>query len=409
MLATFFEAALLVGAIYCVGASELDPRVTVLILLAITLLLASITRRQRERAAKAELIRATGTGSQVRASMTAELINSLPSWVTFPDTERADWLNTWIHKLWPYLNVATEDTMKACLNPILERIVKGTPIRRMLFTKFSLGGTPLNVTGVRCHHRGSHAEIVLDMDVSLAGQPDVQLEVGVSSYACVPVVLSQLQLIGTLRVIFSPLCTDWPCFACISIGFVRQPAVDCRLSVANNAFDVMSLPGVSDALLKLITVSLANYFTWPNFVSIPLADNYEADPNIAISMGLKGLLELELVAASGVKRPPSGKEARGGNAVESAMSMLANLQPIKPYLTVSQGGEAVRFRVSKEHSAVAREVLLGVLCEQLIDHPGSDELTVCLWSDQLNDVLLGTHTHAHTHTRTQQLFAYIYT
>jgi hypothetical protein len=194
---------------------------------------------------------------------------------------------------------------------------------------------------VRCHHRGSHAEIVLDLDIRLAGKPDIELEVGASSFACVPVTLSELQMAGTLRIVFSPLCTTWPCFANLSVGFVRQPLVDCRLAVATNAFDVMSMPGIADALHRVLSVSIASSFTWPNFVTVPLVDGHEIDAeDFALNFGMAGILELEIVRATGLRR---GGHAGGGSGgarsmQTTALSMLAGLSPLQPYLTVEKSG-----------------------------------------------------------------------
>lgn len=392
MLAGYFEACLLCGTCYLLGASSLNPTVATLLLVAIVLLVTSVNRRNKERAAKAILIQSTGTGKNVQKAMTREMLEMLPSWVTFPDTERADWLNTFVHKLWPFLSAATEDTMKGLLNPKLASLVKGTPIRRLFFTKFSLGDTPLNIAGVRCHSRGSHSEIVLDLDVRLAGQPDVQLEAGVSSFACVPVMLAELQLVGTLRLVFTPLCTDWPCFAGMSIGFIKKPIVDCRLSVATNALDIMSLPGVSDALLSIITNSLASYFTWPNFVPISiLGGEYGADPDTQLMAATAGVLEVELLEVTGLRRPPKGTAAATGtlHTAQGAMSLLAMFSPICPYATLSlSASEPLRFATVREQHGRCE---LGVLTELIVDQgpQAGEELCIRVFDDQLSDTLLG--------------------
>jgi hypothetical protein len=389
MLEGTLEASFFVIVCYSIGAAHLDPRLSTLLLLAVVVVLTAMTRRQRARAAKANLITSLSTAPGVKRAMTQEMIDMLPAWVTFPDTERCDWLNTWLHKYWPFLDVATGDRMKAKLNPIFASLVKGTPLRRLLFTKFSLGGTPLTVTGVRCHNRGTKAEIILDLDVRLAGQPDVQLEVGVSNYAKVPVTLSELQLVGTLRLVFSPLCTQFPCFAGMAIGFVRQPLVDCRLSVATHAFDVMSLPGVSDALQRIISVSLASYFTWPNFVALPILDDYVIDTDLALTMGMAGVLELHLLGAKGLKRGAhSSGSQRHKSMQQNAMTLLSTFAPIRPYATVTlTGDEGIRFPTVKAVSGGT--CALSVLREFVIDHPESDQLAIRLYDDQLSDDFLG--------------------
>ena len=51
-------------------------------------------------------------------------IDDLPSWVYFPDQERAEFVNKWIKQAWPHLKVRITQFMLENLEPTLNQYVK---------------------------------------------------------------------------------------------------------------------------------------------------------------------------------------------------------------------------------------------------------------------------------------------
>jgi Ca2+-dependent lipid-binding protein len=78
-----------------------------------------------------------------------DIIGELPPWVNFSDVESARWLNAVLAKVWPSLNGAISQTVRAIVEPILDN-VKPSFVTYIGFTDFSLGDTAPEVTGIKC-------------------------------------------------------------------------------------------------------------------------------------------------------------------------------------------------------------------------------------------------------------------
>ena len=50
-------------------------------------------------------------------------IDDLPSWVYFPDKERAEWANQIIKKIWPYFGSYMKTVFKESIEPITQASV----------------------------------------------------------------------------------------------------------------------------------------------------------------------------------------------------------------------------------------------------------------------------------------------
>lgn len=59
----------------------------------------------------------------------------IPSWVMFPDVERAEWINTIVKLYWPKIN----NMVESALRDIQPKIIEQSHFKGFLFTKFDLG------------------------------------------------------------------------------------------------------------------------------------------------------------------------------------------------------------------------------------------------------------------------------
>jgi Ca2+-dependent lipid-binding protein len=100
------------------------------------------------------------TGSQVRKYIESEL----PIWIRHSDSDRAQWLNDFLAKLWPFISNSTES------------ILRGIPLEpycpSLKFTDVTLGTVPPSIVAVKyCQTEENCAR--LDLDIKWAGNPKV--------------------------------------------------------------------------------------------------------------------------------------------------------------------------------------------------------------------------------------------
>ena len=78
------------------------------------------------------------------------VLEALPSWVRFPDTDRAEFLNNILELLWPSVSTAIGPLAKASLNPTLEYYKPGI-LSKLVLTKFDLGTVAPMIKGIRSY------------------------------------------------------------------------------------------------------------------------------------------------------------------------------------------------------------------------------------------------------------------
>ncbi|KAM8794105.1 extended synaptotagmin-1 [Eudromia elegans] len=127
--------------------------------------------RQRRRARRRGLRRAARLQrheeAAVREAAAAAALGGargeLPAWVTFPDVERAEWLNKVLAQAWPFLGRLVERLLLGTVAPALR--AAGGALRSLAVTRVRLGDKPLRVLGVRSHPGSHPGQILLDLNI----------------------------------------------------------------------------------------------------------------------------------------------------------------------------------------------------------------------------------------------------
>ena len=109
--------------------------------------------------------------------------DSLPSWVTFPDVDRAEWINVILRKLWPKFGDIGNQVAKLLVEPKVNEILKRLSIKGLNLETLSafkirqlvLGSIPARVQGIRVYEKNTaRDELVIDMEVMYAGDARVK-------------------------------------------------------------------------------------------------------------------------------------------------------------------------------------------------------------------------------------------
>lgn len=93
------------------------------------------------------------------------LIRHLPSWVHYPDTQRAEWLNQSLFRLWPFLHNSIERWMRTKLQPNIDEALP-ILLRGFRFTSIHFGTVSPRIGSVKCYTSNtSKDEIIFDVEV----------------------------------------------------------------------------------------------------------------------------------------------------------------------------------------------------------------------------------------------------
>ncbi|KAM9617160.1 extended synaptotagmin-1 isoform 2-T2 [Morphnus guianensis] len=228
-------------------------------------------RRARERGMRlaARLQRDEEAAVRAAAAGLGAARGELPAWVSFPDVERAEWLNKVLAQAWPFFGQYMEKLLVENIAPSIR--ASNTHLQTFTFTKVDMGEKPLRVLGVRAHPGTHKKQILLDLNISYVG--DVQIDVEVKKFFCKAGVKG-MQLHGMLRIILEPLLGDVPIVGALTMFFIRRPILDINWTGMTNLLDIPGLSSMSDTM---IMDAISSYLVLPNRLLVPLVpDLHEA-------------------------------------------------------------------------------------------------------------------------------------
>ncbi|XP_069826157.1 extended synaptotagmin-1 [Dendropsophus ebraccatus] len=213
--------------------------------------------------------------------------NELPSWVTFPDVEKVEWLNKVLAQMWPFIGQYLEKLLIGTIAPLVRSC--NTHLSTFHFTKISIGEKAPKVIGVKAHTEMDKKQVILDLNLSYVG--DMEIDVEVKKYFCKAGVKG-VQLHGTIRVILEPLIGDVPIIGAITIFFIRRPMLDLNWTGLTNLLDIPGLNVMSDTMVMDI---ISGFLVLPNRLTIPLAgDLHTAELRSPLP---RGIVRIHLIEA----------------------------------------------------------------------------------------------------------------
>uniref|UniRef100_A0A8D0L305 Extended synaptotagmin 1 n=1 Tax=Sphenodon punctatus TaxID=8508 RepID=A0A8D0L305_SPHPU len=246
-------------------------------------------RRGKERSLLAAKLLLGDERAAVRATAAgAGLGRELPAWVNFPDVEKAEWLNKILAQAWPFFGQYMEKLLVENIAPSIR--ASNTHLQTFTFTKIDMGEKPLKIMGVKVHTGANKQQILLDLNVSYAG--DVQIDVEVKKFFCKAGVKG-MQLHGMLRVILEPLIGDVPIVGALTMFFIRRPTLSINWTGMTNLLDIPGLSSMSDTM---IMDSIASFLVLPNRLLVPLVPDLHEAAQLRSPLP-RGVVRVHLLAA----------------------------------------------------------------------------------------------------------------
>ncbi|XP_019621531.1 PREDICTED: extended synaptotagmin-2-like [Branchiostoma belcheri] len=224
--------------------------------------------------------------AQNEQSTILSCVQDLPSWVYFPDVEKAEWLNKILAQVWPNLDRYVEETLRLSVEPAVQQA--NEMLKSFQFSKIDLGDEPPRVAGVQVYTEYvKKNEIVMDMDLMYSG--DCDIEIRIKRFLAG---VQDLQVQGTVRVVMKPLMSQHPLVGGITVFFLNRPEINFNLS---NIGEVLNFPGLSSLLKGVVADQVAAFMVLPNRFPIPLVPDLDTS-RLRYPMP-KGVLRIQLKEA----------------------------------------------------------------------------------------------------------------
>ncbi|KAL2500642.1 Synaptotagmin-5 [Forsythia ovata] len=212
-----------------------------------------------------------------------------PSWVVFSQLQKLTWLNLHLEKIWPYVNEAASELIKANVEPMLEQY-KPVILASLTFSKLTLGTVAPQFTGVSIIEDGTEG-ITMELEMQWDGNPSIILDIKTYLGVALPVQVKDIGFTGVFRLMFRPLVDELPCFGAVCFSLRKKKKLDFKLKVIGG--DISTIPGLSDAIESMIRDAVEDSITWPVRKIIPILPGDYSD----LELKPVGILEVKLVQA----------------------------------------------------------------------------------------------------------------
>ena len=214
------------------------------------------------------------------------VLEALPSWVRFPDTDRAEFLNNILKLLWPSVSTAIGPLAKASLNPTLEYYKPGI-LSKLVLTKFDLGTVAPMIKGIRSYAKTGIGSGALDIELEFVTGDTAAIVLHiVRTPITLTVKLSDILINAMIRVEFMSVGGSLPCFDALGISLVRNPRIDFSLDALGG--DLTCLPGLEGMINSTIKSILAEMLVWPHRMVFPTKAGVDVK-SLAQSGGKQGV------------------------------------------------------------------------------------------------------------------------
>ena len=293
-------------------------------------------------------------------------LDELPSWVYFPDFDRAEWLNKVLYKIWPSINHFARELCKQSIEPAIVEKLAEYKMKGFQFERLVLGRIPLKIYGIKAYDRNtSRNEVIIDADIMYAGDCDITFSVGNIKGG-----IKDFQIRGMMRIVLKPLLPAMPLVGGIQAFFLNPPAINFNLV---GVADVLDLPGFNDILRQTIVEQIAAFVVLPNKIVIPLSDSVPVE-SLKIPEP-EGVLRIHVVEAKHLMKKDIGVLGKGKS---------------DPYAIINVGAQ--EFRTKTIDNTVNPK--WDFWCECAVTSAIAQQITVLLWDydDTKGDESLGRAT-----------------
>ncbi|KAE8774110.1 Synaptotagmin-5 [Hordeum vulgare] len=255
-------------------------------------LIVAFARCENARAARRRKLAATvATFSKMTVEDSRKLLPGTlyPSWVVFSTQQKLKWLNEELNKIWPFVNDAASELIKASVEPVLEQY-RPIVFAALTFSKLTLGTVAPQFTGISIIESNEEG-IVMELEMNWDANPSIILDVKTRLGVALPIQVKDIGFTGVFRLIFKPLVEQLPCFGAVCFSLRQKKKLDFKLKVIGG--DISAIPGISAALEETIKNAIEDSITWPVRKVIPIVPGDYSD----LELKPVGTLEVKLVQA----------------------------------------------------------------------------------------------------------------
>lgn len=190
------------------------------------------------------------------------------SWLPDPsDAEMVRWINVGLEKAWPFFKEASSGIIKVQLQAVFNNYRSGA-IQELSIGKINLGRSCPYVQGIKALHDDEGNKTCLEIQLDWRQNEDQEMVLHVSTSGPEYVVqVKHFVMYAVMKLTFTPLKEELPCFAAVVFSIIEPPLVDFQTRFISG--DVKKMPEMQKAVDSILLAALMDLLVWPSRVVVP--------------------------------------------------------------------------------------------------------------------------------------------
>lgn len=249
-------------------------------------------------------------------------LNEFPTWISYPEFDRCEWLNKLIEQMWPTIATYLEHFVRHTIEPEMKKQISG-----LSFERIDLGDFPPRLGGIKIYTDNIRSdEIILDTEVFYGG--DMQIKMKYHSFKAG---MKSLYLHGELRLVCKSIVSKFPFIGALELFFLRTPTIDFDLTDIAN---IIEIPGLHRLLMLSLEQILETLIVIPN--RLILAFMNDIDINQLKFPKPDGILRIDILEAK--------------NLPKNAYSLLPTKHAVDAFVLIHIGQYKFQTHVHKNNN-----------------------------------------------------------
>ncbi|KAI5064820.1 hypothetical protein GOP47_0019515 [Adiantum capillus-veneris] len=207
------------------------------------------------------------------------------------DVEWVRWINGGLEKAWPFFKEASSGLIKVKLETVYNMYRVGA-IKEISIGNINLGKFCPFVQGIKALPNNEDNQCCLEIQLDWRQNEDQDMLLHVSTTGPEFVVqVKNFVIYCVIRLTFTPLMQELPCFGAVVLSIIEPPLVDFQTKFISG--DVKKMPGMVKAVDNILLSALMDLFVWPGRVVMPVLPGDYSD----LQTSSVGHLHVQLIEA----------------------------------------------------------------------------------------------------------------
>eukprot|EP00200_Dunaliella_tertiolecta_P001773 CAMPEP_0202346946 /NCGR_PEP_ID=MMETSP1126-20121109/5518_1 /ASSEMBLY_ACC=CAM_ASM_000457 /TAXON_ID=3047 /ORGANISM="Dunaliella tertiolecta, Strain CCMP1320" /LENGTH=747 /DNA_ID=CAMNT_0048938425 /DNA_START=160 /DNA_END=2400 /DNA_ORIENTATION=+ len=236
------------------------------------------------------------------------LLGGLPSWISYTEKEKVQWLNRTLEEVWPFYDQGLSKMIKAMVEDMFRQTLKVQKIpgvKGISFKYLTFGDAPFRVDSIEVNdHHGKEKALVMEVEMRWCGQANIALAIDFEPpvpFTKICPAVEDITFSGALRIVLQPLVDDIPGFGAAMVTFRKPPSFSYSLGFSKMILGEQIGTWITTFVNKIIRNQMVNMLVWPQRLVVPILNTPQMEYEMErLSFRAQGIMKVHVIQARGL-------------------------------------------------------------------------------------------------------------